>query len=68
MTNLDLILAYYSDLEHGSVKSESMALHLTAAMAAGATATIITHPVWVVKTRFMVGDASLLSLGLLLLT
>lgn len=28
--------------------------HIIAAMTAGATGTIITNPLWVVKTRFMV--------------
>lgn len=31
-----------------------MMLHIGAAMAAGATGTIVTNPIWVIKTRFMV--------------
>ncbi|KZT60681.1 mitochondrial carrier [Calocera cornea HHB12733] len=33
--------------------SNSWALHIAAAMTAGATGTIITNPLWVIKTRFM---------------
>jgi ABC-type transport system involved in cytochrome c biogenesis permease subunit len=40
--------------EHSVVKSESMAIHVSAAMTAGATGSLLTHPVWVVKTRVMV--------------
>lgn len=36
---------------------EAMGMHLTAAMTAGASATILTNPMWVVKTRFMVRKA-----------
>ncbi|KAF8319013.1 mitochondrial carrier [Clavulina sp. PMI_390] len=39
--------------EHHAVKSEAMALHISAAMTAGATSSLLTHPIWVVKTRFM---------------
>ena len=31
------------------------AIHILAAMCAGATSTIMTNPLWVIKTRFMVG-------------
>jgi hypothetical protein len=33
---------------------QSTLVHITAAMTAGATGTIMTNPLWVVKTRFMV--------------
>jgi hypothetical protein len=29
-------------------------LHIVAAMTAGATGTIVTNPLWLIKTRFMV--------------
>lgn len=32
-------------------------LHLFSAMAAGATSTLCTNPLWVIKTRFMVSEA-----------
>ncbi|KAF9517239.1 hypothetical protein BS47DRAFT_1339991 [Hydnum rufescens UP504] len=40
------------DIESHSVR-ESMSVHVSAAMAAGATSTIISNPLWVIKTRFM---------------
>lgn len=36
-------------------EAETTALHVFAAMSAGATGTLLTNPLWVVKTRFMVG-------------
>jgi len=36
-------------------EAETTALHIFAAMSAGATGTLLTNPLWVVKTRFMVG-------------
>lgn len=44
----------FSRVDHASARGESMALHITAAMAAGVTGSCITNPLWVVKTRFMV--------------
>ena len=38
-------------------------LHILSAMAAGATSTICTNPLWVIKTRFMVRPLSSLSLS-----
>jgi len=39
--------------EQGHHRPESWGVHIFAAMSAGATGTIVTNPLWVVKTRFM---------------
>jgi solute carrier family 25 folate transporter 32 len=36
------------------VREHPWSLHILSAMAAGATSTICTNPLWVIKTRFMV--------------
>ena len=36
------------------IREHPWSLHLLSAMAAGATSTICTNPLWVIKTRFMV--------------
>jgi hypothetical protein len=38
-------------------KADAAISHILAAMTAGATGTIVTNPIWVVKTRFMVSGA-----------
>lgn len=43
--------------EHSATKGDATALHLSAAMVAGATGTFLTHPIWVVKTRFMASSS-----------
>lgn len=43
----------------GSAVNEQWLVHILAAMTAGATGTIATNPLWVIKTRFMVSCASL---------
>ena len=39
----------------GNVKAQDPVTHVIAAMAGGASGTIVTNPLWVIKTRFMVG-------------
>ncbi|WWC92348.1 uncharacterized protein L201_007303 [Kwoniella dendrophila CBS 6074] len=39
--------------EHGPLQGNTAIVHIFAAMTAGATGTIMTNPLWVVKTRFM---------------
>ncbi|WWC72617.1 uncharacterized protein I206_106579 [Kwoniella pini CBS 10737] len=39
---------------HGPFQGNTAMVHIFAAMTAGATGTIMTNPLWVVKTRFMV--------------
>jgi solute carrier family 25 folate transporter 32 len=39
------------------VREHPWSLHLLSAMTAGATSTICTNPLWVIKTRFMVSSA-----------
>ncbi|WVQ63368.1 uncharacterized protein L199_001521 [Kwoniella botswanensis] len=38
---------------HGPLQGNTAIVHIFAAMTAGATGTIMTNPLWVVKTRFM---------------
>ncbi|WRT70732.1 uncharacterized protein IL334_007730 [Kwoniella shivajii] len=40
-------------LSNGPLKGNTAVVHIFAAMTAGATGTIMTNPLWVVKTRFM---------------
>jgi solute carrier family 25 folate transporter 32 len=37
------------------IREHPWSLHILSAMTAGATSTICTNPLWVIKTRFMVG-------------
>ena len=41
------------------VREHPWSLHLLSAMAAGATSTVCTNPLWVIKTRFMVRSRDL---------
>ena len=43
--------------------TEMTVSHISAAMMAGGTATMMTNPLWVVKTRFMVSDSCCLRLS-----
>jgi len=45
------------------VREHPWSLHILSAMVAGATSTICTNPLWVIKTRFMVRAAVSLSCG-----
>lgn len=40
----------------GTLKAQDPVTHVIAAMAGGASGTIVTNPLWVIKTRFMVGS------------
>lgn len=46
--------ALRTTLTLGGPGADSPMTHITAAMTAGATGTIVTNPLWVIKTRFMV--------------
>ena len=41
------------------VREHPWGLHILSAMSAGAASTIVTNPLWVIKTRFMVCDDAL---------
>ena len=43
------------------VREHPWSLHILSAMTAGATSTICTNPLWVIKTRFMVRGVGLIS-------
>lgn len=46
-----------------AVPAESNWAHILAAMTAGATGTIVTNPLWVIKTRFMAQSLSDVATG-----
>jgi hypothetical protein len=46
-------LNQYLELTTGTIKAQDPLTHVIAAMAGGASGTIVTNPLWVIKTRFM---------------
>lgn len=52
-TVYDRVKAELSLRRNGSQKAQDPVTHVIAAMAGGASGTIVTNPLWVIKTRFM---------------
>ncbi|KAK9894219.1 mitochondrial carrier [Cystobasidium minutum MCA 4210] len=52
-TVYDRVKAELSLRRNGNVKAQDPVTHVIAAMAGGASGTIVTNPLWVIKTRFM---------------